>query len=70
LGRTWAEWQPIWHWVEPALLVLAAIAWGALLHFLIEKPANAWLKPFGARSQRVQPASARNNPPHPEFVEG
>lgn len=58
LGRTWAEWQPLWHWLEPALLVLAAIAWGALLYSLIEKPANAWLKRFGTPRQRVQAASA------------
>lgn len=58
LGRTWAQWQPIWHWAEPALLVLAAVAWGALLYAVIEKPANAWLKRLGTRTQRAQPASA------------
>jgi peptidoglycan/LPS O-acetylase OafA/YrhL len=57
-GRTWAEWQPLWHWLEPALLVLAAIAWGALLYTMVEKPANAWLKRLGARTRHIQPASA------------
>jgi peptidoglycan/LPS O-acetylase OafA/YrhL len=57
-GRPWAEWAPLWHWLEPALLVLAAVAWGALLYTLIEKPANAWLKRLGARTTRIQPASA------------
>ncbi|HLY04600.1 MAG TPA: acyltransferase [Rhizomicrobium sp.] len=57
LGRTWAQWQPLWHWLEPALLVLAAIGWGALLYELIEKPANAWLKRLGARTPQVRSAS-------------
>jgi peptidoglycan/LPS O-acetylase OafA/YrhL len=57
-GRPWLAWQPLWHWLEPALLVLAAVAWGALLYTLIEKPANAWLKRLGTRTPRVQPASA------------
>jgi len=57
-GRPWAAWQPLWHWLEPALMVLAAIAWGALLYALIEKPASAWLKRLGTRTQRIQPASA------------
>jgi peptidoglycan/LPS O-acetylase OafA/YrhL len=57
-GRPWGAWQPLWHWLEPALLVLAAVAWGALLYAVIEKPANAWLKRLGTRTQRIQPASA------------
>ena len=57
-GRTWAEWQPVWHWLEPVLLVLAAVAWGALIYILIERPAAAWLKRLGARRQRVLPVSA------------
>jgi peptidoglycan/LPS O-acetylase OafA/YrhL len=47
LGRTWAAWAPVWHWVEPALLVAAAIVWGALLFMLIERPANTVLRRFG-----------------------
>ena len=43
-GRTWAEWAPVWHWLEPALLVVAAIVWGGLLYTFVEKPANAFLR--------------------------
>ena len=57
-GRPWAGWQPLWHWLEPALLVLAAVAWGALLYAVIEKPVSTWLKRLGARAVRAQPASA------------
>jgi peptidoglycan/LPS O-acetylase OafA/YrhL len=56
-GRPWAAWAPVWHWLEPALLVFAAVVWGALLYALIEKPASAWLKRLGARAPRMQPAS-------------
>jgi hypothetical protein len=31
-------------WLEPLLLVLACIAWGALIATVIEHPAAAWLK--------------------------
>lgn len=31
-------------WAEPVLLVGVCIAWGALLFYLVEKPANAWLR--------------------------
>ena len=58
LGRPWADWQPVWHWLEPGLLVLAAVVWGALLYMAIERPANAWLKRLGTRAPRIQPASA------------
>jgi peptidoglycan/LPS O-acetylase OafA/YrhL len=51
LGRPWAQWQPLWHWLEPALLVVAAIVWGAVLYVLIERPAGVWLKRFGSRAQ-------------------
>lgn len=58
LGRTWAEWAPVWHWLEPALLVTVAIVWGALLFTLIERPANAMLRRLGHPRHAVQPASA------------
>jgi peptidoglycan/LPS O-acetylase OafA/YrhL len=58
LGRTWAAWGPVWHWLEPALLVVAAIAWGAFLFTVIERPANAVLRQIGRRRRAVQPASA------------
>ncbi len=57
-GRPWADWQPLWHWLEPALLVLACVIWGAFLYVAVEKPASAWLKRLGTRAPRVQPASA------------
>lgn len=57
LGRSWESWAPVWHWLEPALLVIAAIAWGALLHTAIERPANALLRRARPRPA-VQPASA------------
>lgn len=57
-GRTWAAWQPLWHWLEPALLVPACVIWGAILYTIVERPANAWLKRLGTRAPRVQPASA------------
>lgn len=57
-GRTWAAWAPVWHWLEPALLVAAAIVWGALLFTLVEKPANAFLRRLGTQRRCVQPASA------------
>ncbi|MGH6888969.1 MAG: acyltransferase family protein [Rhizomicrobium sp.] len=56
LGRSWADWAPVWHWLEPALLVMAAIAWGAFLYAAIERPANALLR--APRRPVVRPASA------------
>jgi peptidoglycan/LPS O-acetylase OafA/YrhL len=44
LGRPWAAWAPVWLWLEPALLVAAAILWGWLLFTLIERPANKVLR--------------------------
>ncbi|HEY5046530.1 MAG TPA: acyltransferase [Rhizomicrobium sp.] len=44
LGRPWSAWQPFWHWLEPTLLVVAAVAWGWLVFTLIERPANAALR--------------------------
>ena len=43
-GRPWAAWEPVWHWLEPALLVVVAIMWGWFLFTLIEKPANTALR--------------------------
>ncbi len=58
LGRPWAAWAGIWHWLEPALLVAAAILWGWLLCTLIEKPANAALRRFFARRPFSRAAAA------------
>jgi len=57
-GKPWAAWAPVWHWLEPALLVAAAILWGALLFTLIERPANAMLRRLGRRREAMQSASA------------
>jgi peptidoglycan/LPS O-acetylase OafA/YrhL len=57
-GRTWAAWEPVWHWVEPSLLLTAAILWGWLLFTLIEKPANAALRRYFADLRPTKPASA------------
>ncbi len=43
-GRPWAQWSGIWHWLEPALLVGAAILWGWLLFTAIERPAGRALR--------------------------
>jgi hypothetical protein len=43
-GRPWLAWEPVWHWLEPTLLVVVAVAWGWLIFTLIEKPANAALR--------------------------
>jgi peptidoglycan/LPS O-acetylase OafA/YrhL len=57
-GRPWVAWAPVWHWLEPALLVVAAIVWGALLFTLIERPANALLRRLGQSPRAMQPLSA------------
>ncbi len=56
-GRPWAAWEPVWHWLEPALLVGAAILWGYLLYAVVERPAAAYLRRFMASGARgVAPA--------------
>jgi peptidoglycan/LPS O-acetylase OafA/YrhL len=57
-GRSWAAWEPIWHWLEPALLVLAAILWGWLLFAAVERPANAALRRYFARAAKGDAATA------------
>ena len=53
LGRSWASWEPIWHWLEPALLVAAAILWGYLLFRLVEQPAAKRLRALIGRQRRA-----------------
>jgi peptidoglycan/LPS O-acetylase OafA/YrhL len=43
-GRSWAAWEPVRHWIEPAVLVTGAILWGWLLFTLVERPAASWLR--------------------------
>jgi peptidoglycan/LPS O-acetylase OafA/YrhL len=44
LGRPWAAWEPVWHWLEPSLLVVAAVLWGYLLFAIVERPSAAFLR--------------------------
>ena len=44
LDRSWAAWQPVWHWLEPTLLLAVAVAWGALIFVAIERPAGRALR--------------------------
>jgi len=48
IGRQYAD--VIW-WLEPTLLLLVCIAWGALLANFIEHPVAALLKPANNKSQ-------------------
>jgi peptidoglycan/LPS O-acetylase OafA/YrhL len=44
LGRSWADWQPVWHWTVPFLVLAGAVAWGWLIFVLVEKPAASALR--------------------------
>lgn len=44
LGRPWVAWAPVWHWLEPALLVAACVVWGYLLFAWVERPAARTLR--------------------------
>jgi peptidoglycan/LPS O-acetylase OafA/YrhL len=44
LGRPWAAWEPVWHWLEPSLLVAAAVLWGYLIFAIVERPSAAFLR--------------------------
>ncbi len=57
-GRPWAAWEPIWHWLEPTLLVTAAVLWGWILFTAIEKPASAALRRYFAGASSRGAASA------------
>jgi peptidoglycan/LPS O-acetylase OafA/YrhL len=48
LGRTWAAWQPVWHWVVPFMVLAGAVLWGWVIFALIEKPASNAIKRMGA----------------------
>lgn len=51
-GRPWVAWEPVWHWLEPALLVGAAVLWGYILFALVERPAAGYLRKFMASGRR------------------
>jgi peptidoglycan/LPS O-acetylase OafA/YrhL len=38
------EWGHAIHLIEPAALLILCAAWGALLYYAIERPANTWLR--------------------------
>jgi hypothetical protein len=58
LGRTWAAWQPVWHWTVPFLVLAGAVLWGWAVFALIERPAAAALKRLTApSSSAITPAS-------------
>jgi len=59
LGRSWAAWDPLWHWLEPALVLAVAIAWGWLIFRFVEKPASAVLKRWIAGREKQIVASAK-----------
>jgi len=56
-GRPWAQWQPVWHWTVPFLVLLGAVLWGWLIFVLIERPAAAMLK--GGTRLSSRPSAAR-----------
>jgi peptidoglycan/LPS O-acetylase OafA/YrhL len=37
-----AQWVHPIHLIEPAVLLILCVAWGALLYYFVEQPANAW----------------------------
>jgi peptidoglycan/LPS O-acetylase OafA/YrhL len=43
-GRPWSAWAPLWHWLEPALVLAAAILWGWALFAFVERPAAKILR--------------------------
>jgi peptidoglycan/LPS O-acetylase OafA/YrhL len=56
-GRPLSTWEPIWHWLEPSLLLAACILWGWLLFALVERPATAYLRGLMAgKSRGIAPA--------------
>jgi hypothetical protein len=56
-GRPLSTWEPIWHWLEPSLLLAACILWGWLLFALVERPAAAYLRGLMAgKSRGIAPA--------------
>ncbi len=52
LGRTWAAWQPVWHWTVPFMVLAGAVLWGWIIFTLIEQPAAGALRKWFARGQK------------------
>jgi peptidoglycan/LPS O-acetylase OafA/YrhL len=38
------QWAHTIHLIEPAVLLILCVAWGALLYYAVERPANSWLR--------------------------
>jgi len=38
------QWRATIHLLEPAAMVILCIAWGALLYYVVERPASEWLR--------------------------
>lgn len=51
-------WSHAIHLIEPAVLVIAATAWGAALYYTVEAPANAALRRYFAGKSAKPPPSA------------
>ncbi|HTQ14238.1 MAG TPA: acyltransferase [Rhizomicrobium sp.] len=47
-GRTWADWQPVWHWTVPFLVLAGAVVWGWVIFTVIERPASNAVKKWTA----------------------
>jgi peptidoglycan/LPS O-acetylase OafA/YrhL len=38
------QWAHAIHLIEPTAMLILCVAWGALLYYVVERPANAWLR--------------------------
>ena len=55
------QWMHTIHLIEPAVLLVLCIAWGAALYYAVERPANAWLRrQWVDRHNSVAPVSQEN----------
>jgi peptidoglycan/LPS O-acetylase OafA/YrhL len=57
-GGPWVPWTPAWHWVEPWLLVAAAVLWGYLLFAVVERPSATFLRGLITGQKRRGTATA------------
>jgi hypothetical protein len=52
------QWAHAIHLIEPTALVLLCTAWGAALYYLVERPANDWLRKHWAAKPTARTAVA------------
>ncbi len=38
------QWTHALHMIEPSVLLILCVIWGALLYYFVERPANAWIR--------------------------